>query len=1019
MKNNQLKLILPAIFLMIMVGIHAQNVRVTGVVSDAQSPLIGVNVHVKGGTTGVITDMNGKYSIEVPSNATLVFSYIGYADQEHKVGNRKVIDVTMSEDSKLLEEIVVVGYGYQKKSDIATSVASVKTDEMKSFPAGNVGDMLRGRVAGVNVTSSSGRPGSAPTITIRGNRSISAQNTPLYVIDGSVSSSEEFSTLSAESIESIEILRDAASQAIYGARASDGVILVTTKRGMQGKMEVNYNGYVGIQSLWRNFDFYSPQEYMMLRREAMANDKGIIDAREISVAEALSDEIMSEVWANGEFVNWEDLMLKNALYQNHDLTVRGGTDKLRVSAGLNYFDQDGMVTTGSGYKKAAFRLNVDYKVNKWASFGVNTSYALSKSEREDGNFTEFITRTPLAKVYNADGSYTKYIDTANDVNPLYRAQNYAREITNNSYRVNIFLELKPFKGFNYRLNTSFYNRQQEDGEVKGVNYPGGGATAKLTNNEQRNYLIENIFTYEVPIKKQQHKLTLTAVQSVDHSQTKGLGYATSDLPVDMDWNFISNGQFSGTPTRTFSENNLVSFMGRASYIFMDRYIMNVAIRRDGSSRFGKNNKWGTFPSVALAWRANEESFLRNVSWIDNLKLRLSYGIVGNQNGIGNYTTLGLTDQERYEFGDNSYMGYLPGKELSNPNLKWEQSRTANIGLDFGFFNNRLSGTIEYYNTRTTDLIVKREINSVLGYEQMLDNLGETKSHGIDISINGDVFRTKNFTWSLGANFSQYANEIVKIDNQVDENGKPLSQPGNSWFVGKPIHVYYDYLPDGIYQYEDFDIKRNAYGKLEYALKPTIDTDGDGIADKALTREDNVAPGSVKIKDVNGDGKINADDRTPISRDPDFTLSLNTTLKWKGFDFYMDWYGVSGRKIRNGYLSESNSGGSLQGKLNGVKVNYWTPFNPSNEFPRPSHNTNVTYHGSLAIQDASYIRLRTLQLGYTFPTTWVKKLQLQKLRVYATATNLLTFTDFLSYSPELTPGAYPESKQYVFGINVSF
>lgn len=288
-------------------------------------------------------------------------------------------------------------------------------------------------------------------------------------------------------------------------------------------------------------------------------------------------------------------------------------------------------------------------------------------------------------------------------------------------------------------------------------------------------------------------------------------------------------------------------MGRASYIFMDRYIMNVAIRRDGSSRFGKNNKWGTFPSVALAWRANEESFLRNVSWIDNLKLRLSYGIVGNQNGIGNYTTLGLTDQERYEFGDNSYMGYLPGKELSNPNLKWEQSRTANIGLDFGFFNNRLSGTIEYYNTRTTDLIVKREINSVLGYEQMLDNLGETKSHGIDISINGDVFRTKNFTWSLGANFSQYANEIVKIDNQVDENGKPLSQPGNSWFVGKPIHVYYDYLPDGIYQYEDFDIKRNAYGKLEYTLKPTIDTDGDGIADKALTREDNVAPGSVKIK----------------------------------------------------------------------------------------------------------------------------------------------------------------------------
>ena len=1019
MKNSRFKLILSAIFLLIMVGVHAQNVRVTGVVSDAQGSLIGVNVRVKGGTTGVITDMNGKYSIDVPSHATLVFSYIGYADQEQKVGNRKVINVTMSEDSKLLEEVVVVGYGYQRKSDVATSVASVKTDEMKSFPAGNVGDMLRGRVAGVNVTSSSGRPGSAPEITIRGTRSISAQNTPLYVIDGSVSDSEEFSTLSAESIESIEILKDAASQAIYGARASDGVILVTTKRGSKGKMEVNYNGYLGIQSLWRNFDFYSPEEYLMLRREAMANDKGIIDARELSISEALSDDVMKEVWASGQFVDWEDLMLKNALYQNHDITVRGGNEKLRVSAGLNYFDQDGMVTTGSGFQKAAFRLNVDYKINKWASFGVNTSYALTKSEREDGNFTEFITRTPLAKVYNEDGSYTKYINSSNDVNPLYRAENFTHEVTNNSYRVNIFLELKPFKGFNYRLNTSFYNRQREDGQAKGADYPGGGATARLTNQEKRNYLIENIFTYDVPIKDNKHKLTLTAVQSVDHTQTKELGYSTSDLPVDMDWNFIANGQFSGNPTRTFKENNLVSFMGRASYIFMDRYIMNVAVRRDGSSRFGKNNKWGTFPSVALAWRINQENFLRNVSWIDNLKLRLSYGIVGNQNGIGDYTTLGLTNQQRYEFGDNSYMGYLPGTELSNPNLKWEQSRTSNVGVDFGFFRNRLSGTIEYYQTRTTDLLVKRELNSVLGYEQMLDNLGETKSHGVDISVSGDVIRTKGFTWSLGANFSHYANEIVKIDDKVDANGKPVSQPGNKWFVGEPINVYYNYIPDGIYQYEDFDIKRNAYGKLEYTLKPTIDTDGDGIPDKALERQDAIAPGSVKVKDMNGDGKIDADDRTPISKEPDFTLSLNTTLKWKGFDFYMDWYGVSGRKIQNAYLSDANSGGSLQGKLNGVKVNYWTPFNPSNEFPRPTHNSNVQYQSALAIQDASYIRLRTLQLGYTFPTAWIKKIQLQRLRVYATATNLLTFTDFLSYSPELTPGAYPESRQYVFGINVSF
>ncbi len=460
-------------------------------------------------------------------------------------------------------------------------------------------------------------------------------------------------------------------------------------------------------------------------------------------------------------------------------------------------------------------------------------------------------------------------------------------------------------------------------------------------------------------------------------------------------------------------------MGRASYILMDRYIMNVAVRRDGSSRFGKNNKWGTFPSVALAWRMDQEQFLNRAEWIDNLKLRLSYGIVGNQNGIGNYTTLGLTDPLRYEFGDNFYMGYLPGTELTNPNLKWEQSSTVNIGVDFGFFRNRLSGTIEHYRTRTTDLLVYRGINSVLGYESMLDNLGETKSNGIDISLSGDVIRTKELTWSLGANFSRYANKIVRIDDQVDPFGKPLSQPGNNWFVGKPIHVYHNYKTDGIYQYDDFDIIRDAYGNLVYTLKPTIDTTGDGIPDKALERQDNVQPGSIRIKDMNGDGKIDADDRVPISKDPDFTLSLNTSFKWKGFDFFMDWYGVSGRKIQNAYLSDSNSGGSLQGKLNSVKVNYWTPFNPSNDFPRPSHNTNITYHSALAIQDASYIRLRTLQLGYTFPKAWIKNLQLERFRIYATATNLLTFTDFLSYSPELTPGAYPESRQFVFGVNLSF
>ena len=441
MKNIVIKWAVFLTAFLISLEVSAQNVRVSGVVTDALGPIPGVNIMEEGTTNGTVTDVNGKYSISVSAKSTLVFSCIGYKEQKIRVGTKTVLNVNMVEESKMLDELVVVGYGVQRKSDVATSVASVKADEMKTFPAGNVADMLRGRAAGVNVTSSSGRPGSTPSITIRGSRSISADNAPLYIIDGSPSSATEFSTLSADDIESVEILKDAASQAIYGARASDGVVLVTTKRGKAGKVEVNYNGYLGIQSLWRNFDFYSPEEYMQLRREAKAHDKGIIDAREISIAEALEDEVMQRVWAGGKFIDWEKEMFRNAIYHNHDVSVRGGTEKIKVSAGANYFDQQGMVVTGSGYQKFSLRLNLDFEIAKWISFGINSSYAMTKQDREDGNFNDFITSSPLAEIYDADGKYTKYINSEGNYNPLYRAEHYGREVTRDNYRLNFFMDV--------------------------------------------------------------------------------------------------------------------------------------------------------------------------------------------------------------------------------------------------------------------------------------------------------------------------------------------------------------------------------------------------------------------------------------------------------------------------------------------------------------------------------------------------------------------------------------------------
>lgn len=1019
MKNRLVKWVVLLAAFLFSLEAGAQSVKVTGIVTDALGPIPGANIKEEGTTNGTVTDVNGKYSIHVPSKSTLVFSCIGYAEQKIQVGTKTVLNVNLTEESKMLDELIVVGYGVQRKSDVATSVASIKADEMKTSPVGNVADMLRGRAAGVNVTATSGRPGSTPSITIRGSRSISADNSPLYIIDGSPSSATEFSTLSADDIESVEILKDAASQAIYGARASDGVILVTTKRGKAGKVEVSYNGYLGIQSLWRNFDFYSPEEYMQLRREAKAHDKGLIDARDMSVAEALEDNIMQQAWASGQFIDWEKEMFKNAIYHNHDVSVRGGTEKIKLAGGVNFYNQNGMVITGSGYQKFSLRFNIDFEIAKWLSLGVNSSYAMTKQDYEDGNFNEFITRTPLAQIYDESGEYSKYINSEGHYNPLYRAEHYGRQVSRDNYRLNIFMDVKPFKGFNYRLNTSIYNQTSEDGEYKDSKYPGGGATASLDESRNQNWLIENILTYKVPIKNKKHQLTLTAVQSIDHNGSKSIGYSVDNLPVDKDWNFISQGEFIGKPRREYNENNLVSVMARAQYSLLDRYLFNAAVRRDGSSRFGKENKWGTFPSVALAWRINQEHFLRNVTWIDNLKLRVSYGIVGNQNGIGNYTTLGLANNEGYEFGDYFQMGYLPGNELSNPNLKWEQSATTNIGLDFSVFNGRLNGTLEYYNTNTKDLLVKRALNASLGYTNMLDNLGKTKSSGIDLSLTGDVIRLKEFTWTLGTNFSKYKNEIVRIDDTLDENGNPASQVGQGWIIGQPINIYYDYLVDGIFQYDDFDITRDGTGKIIYTQKNVYDSSNDGIADSPIDYGGAVEPGMVKVRDTNGDGKITADDRKPIQKDPDFTLSLSSTWRWKGIDLYMDWYGVSGRNMRNSYLYDANSGGSLSGKLNGVKVDYWTPFNPSNQFPRPSYSASAPYQSALAIQDASYIRLRTLQLGYTFPAKLLRNTPLSKLRVYATATNLLTFTELKSYGPELSPGSYPEPRQYVFGVNVSF
>ena len=1000
-------------FCLLSLNLLAQNIQVSGKVTEADGnggslPAAGVMVMQKGGTGGTMTGTDGSYTITVPSSAVLLFTSLGYSDVEVPVAGRSTVNVEMQIASEQLEELVFIGYGSVRKSDLVASVTSVKAEDMKIFPAATAAEMLRGRAAGVTVKTNSGEPGSVPSITIRGSRSISASNTPLYVIDGSVASDTEFAMMSADDIESVEILKDAASQAIYGARASDGVILVTTKRGKEGKTVVSYSGYAGVQVLTRNFDFYNGDEWLALRAEGVANDKGIADSQTLPVSEVLSDPIMLDAYKNEVYVDWEKLMFHPALYHNHELGLRGGSDKTKLSASLGYYDQDGVMAVNSAYQRLSARVNIDHKVRKWLTVGVNSSFGWTSKDVPNGAWYTFLTRPPLAKIYDEDGNYAPYINSKGDRNPLYSARHDQRQTISNNYRINAFADVTIAKGLSYRLNASYYNRVREEGKSRDSYYPGGGSTASLYNYTTVNKLLENIVNYIVPFGGKHH-LTLTGVQSFDQRHSKDLGYAVQNLPVDKNWNFLANGEATELG-RSYGINNLVSFMARAQYNYADRYLLTLAMRRDGSSRFGTEHKWGNFPSAAFAWRTSQEEFMKDVSWVNSLKLRASYGIVGNQNGIDNYTTLGLAKAYAGEFGDAYYLGYLPGNELSNANLRWEKSATANLGIDFGLFDNRLNGSVEYYSTRTTDLLVGRAVNASLGYTSMLDNLGETHTNGLDVNISADILRSRDWGWSVTLNFSKFHNEIIKIDDAVDENGNPVSQPGNNWIIGAPINIYYDYKKVGIYQYDDFNCTLDGDGNVIV---------GDLVPESAWERDDVVKPGSVKLADVNGDGVINIDDRVVYKRDPDFTMSLSSTFRWRNIDLYMDWYASYGGYVLNPILYDNEYGGDLRGTFNGCKVDYWTPYNPVNSFPRPMRGAEIPYLKTCAYQDASYLRLRTLQLGYNFPAAITRRIGLGSLRLYATATNVLTFTKVLSYSPEVMASSYPETKQYVFGLNLTF
>ena len=971
----------------------SQTRSISGTVSDNTGPIPGVNVLVKGTTQGVVSDFDGNFSLDgVSNNDVLVLSYIGYITQEIPVGDQQLIHIVMEEDLQALDEVIVVGYGTQIKSNVVGSVTSVEVEEATNVPTTNVSEMLRGRAAGVQVNLGDARPGGSSDIVIRGNVSVApGGNSPLIIVDGLPY--DNLNDVSPDDIANIEILKDASSTAIYGSRASNGVILVTTKTGKIGKPKIEYHGYTTIQTLTKNFNQYTGQQYIDLKREAnrnrftgaYLNDGNIFSPFEVEAIE------------NKNFVDWEDLVLRDAVIQSHSLSFSSGTESTKVYSSLNYFTQEGIIPN-SGYDRGTFKLNLEQKLTDKLLFRGILNYQVAKQDRETGGLN-FTTITPLAKPYGDDGELQKFYlgPTNTSVNPLWDQRESTDEAKINLTDVSLSLVYNITPTLNYTLKTFLRNRNTNRGiyrsSLHSAGDEGNDGIGVLSNTLFKQVLVENILNY-TPNINEDHALDLTAVQAFDQQRNEYTQLDKSGFTNDA-LGFNGNATVLLNNIRDVSQRRLLSYLGRLRYGYLDRYLLEATARADGASVFAENNKWGFFPAVSLAWKMQNEPFMREVDAIDEMKFRASYGSTGNQ-GINPLESLGVADDVPYVLGGETVAGATPSSRLPNPNLKWETTNTLNVGLDFRLLNNLFEGTVEYYKANTTDLLLDRSIAGTTGFNVMRFNAGELENQGLEATLTSNIIRNDNFRWSLGLIYSHNKNEIISLTGELDDDGNPIDMTdtwGRRLSVGQSINNIWQPKYDGIYQVGD-----------------DIASSGNPLAQ----------PGDVRVVDQDGNGQIDDRDNVFISTDPDWYGSITNTISYKNFELFADIYIVEGATKLNPVLA---NGELWKGALNGIRAKYYTPEFPSTDYPRPKPDTHLHLY-SFAVRDASYVRLRTLSLGYNIPKASLSRFGFESANIYLTGTNLLTFTDFRSYSPEQPPvdgweSEFPETRNITLGVKLGF
>ena len=1005
--DQQIRRVILASLLTMFCFVAFAQKTVTGTVKDANGePMIGVSVMVDGTSIGGITDLDGNFTIQkVPENSVLKISYVGYREEKIKVGSNNTVSVVLQEDAQGLDEVVVVGYGTMKKKDLTGSVASVKNEDLAKVAGANALQAMQAKVPGVDIQQSSGEAGGGVSMNFRGIRSLKASNDPLVIVDGV----EYGSTLDipASEIESMDILKDAASTAIYGTKGANGVILITTKRGKAGRTSVSFNGYLSFNSPTGIVKpMYGDQEVQRLidkknYENAASNNWNFTNA--VTPEDVLTFKLddgtpVLDIYKDKSYTDWLDMILSNSVSQNYEVSVQGGSEKTNFNISLAAMDDKGLMK-GDEYNRYTGRINLDHKINNTVKVGASISYAYKSNDKRNGGvYNQSQKMTTITHAYLSDGSLNV------QPNPWYSAHcsplldedgNFQRNIESTRFFGSAYAQLTPIKGLMLRSQFTADRSDSRNGlyqDYQSQSRYQSPATTYIENvrSVSTKYVWQNTANYDLTVADK-HDFTFLLghemMQSVKETSSIS-GEAGTEHYYKSSFYDVSKIASPKTET-TYVKSSMVSFFGRVNYSFDGKYLLQASLRADGSSVLAEGKKWGYFPSVSAGWRISEESFMQNTkSWLDNLKFRASWGLSGNA-AISAYQTLATISSIVQNSTEKAPM------TLANPELTWEKTAALDFGLDFSFLNGLIYGSIDYYNSKTYDLLYYKTAPPSSIFTSIISNIGKTKGHGLEVSLGALPVKTKDFTWELNASGTFARDEVEALADGVEQfvDGNTILK------VGEPVSAFYQYDVDGCWNIGEFDQYLSAHPNF---TKPSANY-GD--------------PGTPKVIDTNGDDKIDDGDKIIYNRSPKAILGLGTTLTYKDFSL-----GIQTMARLGGYMQYDVYGLNLYDDANWGDLDYWTPDNPGADIPSPgcAGSEPNTYKPAIRIQKADYFKIKDITLAYNLPKNILQKVLISNARVYCSMKNFFTFSHFGDYDPERGGAVtFPLTKQVVIGLNVTF